>query len=233
LGGGAKLQIIDRFHQGKRRLTFLSFFNSILIIGSLVLASIGCSPNQSSPTPSFIEPVIPSNFQTYTDETQLFSISYPQDWEAAPETLGDTNQYVREKIKRIDEGLPVDQFSIIFQAGLPYSEDTYYPAFNLVVEPNVWNSHYEVVKAEISSLQSMCEDYQELSRIETVIGGREATIMEYLATVPETFFAGHFLVMCLETNKNVWSMTCITNLEDFDSWRGDFQSIVRSLRINK
>jgi hypothetical protein len=211
------------------RLVYLTFF--IFIIVSI----IGCSQNQASPSPnsSFTEPPIPVNYHTYTDETSAYSISYPPDWEVAQTILEQINQTVKDTLNNLNSDLPVEKASFIFFAGLPV-QGGYIPNVGIVIEPlpaGVEN-HDQLIEAEIAGLNAAISDLEELSRTKTRIDSMDASILEYTGTFPGAP-KSHYLCMSLYEGRTAWTITCGSSLEDFDKWRGDFQSIVRSLRILK
>jgi hypothetical protein len=221
----AKLKII-------RVSTLISVFSIIFAI-IFGIAFTGCSPSQTSQTTSFTEPTIPTNYQTYTDETSAFSISYPHGWEVAQSVLEQLEQTTKDTINKINSNLPIEKASIIFFAGLPI-QDGYYPNIVVVVEPlpvGVKNQD-TLIESEILGIKGVISDYNELSRIKTKIDGIDASIIEYSGTFPNAPKT-HYLVMGLYKGQIAWSLTCSSYPEDFDKWKGDFQSIVRSLRILK
>jgi hypothetical protein len=140
---------------------------------------------------------------------------------------------MKEAMKRLFNKTPPEQFSMIFAAGLPL-RDAYLPSMNVGVAPLPINEQTldQAVEGEIRNLKLTYKDYQELSRIKTTVEGREATIMEFVVTLPEQGKFS-FVSMYLVVGKTVWNVTCTCYPEDFDKWKGDFQAIVRSLRILK
>jgi hypothetical protein len=210
----------------------LAYLTCVIFIIASVL---GCSQNQilSSLPPSFTEPPIPSNYQTYTDETSAFSISYPYEWEVANSILEQMGQNVKDTIKNINSNIPIEEASVLFFAGLPI-QGGYFPNVNVVVEPlptGVKNQD-QVIEAEITGIKKGISDVVEFSRLKTKIDDIDASIFEYTATFPNSP-KGHFLYMCLYKGQTIWSVTCTSTPEDFDKWKGDFQSIVRSFRFLK
>ena len=215
---------------------WLAFKLAYLALILFVIAGIlGCSPNQttSSPTQSFTEPAIPTNYHTYTDETSSFSISYPPEWEVAQALLEQLNQTVKDTLKNLSSDLPVEKASFIFLAGLP-NQGGYSPNVGIVIEPlptGVKNQD-QLIEAAIEGIKLGIPDFAEISRTKTKIDGIDGSIFEYTGTFPDAPKT-HYLYMCLYRGQTAWSVTCSSTPEDFDGWKGDFQSIVRSLRILK
>jgi hypothetical protein len=225
-----------KMHKIKKQcLLSLCKLTYLAIIIFTIAFMLGCSQNQipSSPVPSFTEPPIPSNYQTYTDETSAFRISYPSNWEVANSLLEGIGQDIKDTIKSIDSKIPIEKASVIFFAGLHF-RDSYAPNVNIVVEPlpNRVKNQDQLIEAEILGIKTITSDYSELSRIKTKLDGIDSNIVEYTATFPDAS-KSHYVFMCLYKGQTVWGVTCISTPEDFDKWKGDFQSIVRSLRILK
>jgi hypothetical protein len=219
----------------KQCLSFPCLFAYFAFVIFIVASILGCSKNQipASLTPSFTEPPIPFNYQTYTDETSAFSISYPSDWEVDNFSLDKTEQKVKDTIKKIDSNLPIEKASFIFLAGIPL-QGGYEPNVNIGVEPlpNGVKNQDQLADSEISGLKKVSSDGVVLSRIKTKIDGKDASIFEFTGTLPG-IPKYHYLSMCLFKGQIVWGVTCTSAPEDFDKWKGDFHSIVRSLRILK
>ena len=205
------------------------FVGLILLLTSSV---IGC-PAPVVEEPVVEEPPIPAHFTTYTDEANLFSISYPPDWELALWAIEDLEQFTKELIESIESGLPLERVSAIFFAGVP-TETGYSPNVNIAVEslPGVGWTLDKYVEAGIRELKVFVEDYHEFSRVKTTIGEREATIVEYEGTLPQ-LGKFHWLLMSILVGETAWTVTCATELGKFDESEDDFYAIVRSLRILK
>jgi len=199
---------------------------SIFVIG-LTAVVPGCAQEQA-PT----EPKIPADFTTYTDETELFSLSYPSDWEPALSLIADLEEAIKAVITSIELNIPIGGASAIFLAGLPY-ETGYMPNVNIVVEPLPGVvTHQEMVEADIRGNKRVIQDYHQFSRVWTTVGGREATIVELEGIWPERG-KGHWLQMYILVGKTAWVITCTSTAEEFGKWQDDFNAIVRSLRILK
>jgi hypothetical protein len=206
----------------------------VTIVIAFVVGVSGCSQKQVSLTPTATEePAIPANYVTYTDESGLFSISYPPEWDVDQSRLADIEQAVKDYIKSIDSNIPVEKASILFMAGKKVGE-AYMPSVNIAVEPVPQGVHTndQLVEAELKGVKAVVEDYVQVSRIKTTVGGREATILDHEYTLP-SMGRFHLLQMIILTDKAAWTVTCGSFPEDFSKWEKDFQSIVRSLRILK
>jgi hypothetical protein len=199
------------------------------IIAIIVITVIATHP------PTSIEPgpAIPTYFTTYTDELGLFSISYPPEWEPALEYMEGLEQVSEDIINSITSDLPIEEASFLFMAGLP-TVLGFDPNVNVVVEPlpGITWTHDQVVTAEIEGLKTVVSDYQELSRVKTIIDNRTATIIEWQGNIAG-FGTVHDIQMMFIVSKTVWVVTCTASPDEYSEWEDDFDAVVRSLRILK
>jgi len=199
-----------------------------VIVFALLLVA-GCAAPAPTPTP---EPAIPAHFVTYTEEN-IFSISYPPDWEPALSLIEEMRKFVDEWLENIEAGTSLEgEVNTIFFAGLP-TETGYSPNVNIGVSPLPagLGTLDEVVEANIRGIKDILgEDYQEFSRVKTTIDGREAVIVDAEVDLPDL---GRFrnLTVGMLKDKVSWVVTCTAYPEEFSHCEDDFQAIVRSLRI--
>jgi hypothetical protein len=198
----------------------------VLVIGVLLLGACG------TPSAPVSEPEIPAHYITYTDEAGLFSISYPPEWETALSQIPGAWASVEDIIASIESDLPLENVHIIFLAGL-LIEEGYIPNVSIVVEsmPGVVWKHDKVVEAKITEIKQAVQDYHELSRVKTIVDGREATIVDWEGT--SQFGKNRCLQMLTLVGKTTWIVTCTPPSGEFSKWEEDFDAIVRSLRILK
>lgn len=206
---------------------------TFLIVGILLLGACGES---AIPTTPVSEPAIPAHFTTYTDKAGLFSISYPPDWELPPpEEISVLEQSIKEIITSIESGVFVERVRAIFVAGLPI-EMGYMPSVNIVVEPlpGGWTQE-KLVEEQVENIKRYVPDYHELSHVKTIVGGRQATIVEYEGTFPTFDKKYTYLQMFIAAfvSKTAWTVTCTASPDEYYKWEADFNAIVRSLRILK
>jgi len=227
------LVIVDAFLANKRRYNmktknFIYSGVSLLMIACLIFP-ISCDDEEPTPT-SIAEPEIPTHYSTYIEEG-LFSISYPPEWETALFLIEDVEEYVKEVINSIESDTPVEKSNFIFAAGLP-TEDGYVPNVVITVGslPGVTWKHDEVVEASIENMRIYCQDHDEFSRVKTTIGGSEATIIDWQASITDTG-QFHYISMITLVGKTCWVITCTAFPDEYRDCKDDFNSIVRSLRI--
>jgi len=219
----------------KRKTIWLGL--SFLLVAALVLSS--CSPTEGEEEEEEEEEEvvapetgIPPHFTNYTDETELFSLSYPSDWETALWAIEGLEQFTKELLTSIESNLPIERTNAIFFAGLPL-ETGYMPSVNILVEslPDV-RTHDEMVEAEIRGIKFIIPDYREFSRTKTTVGGRVATILQWEGTYPE-LGKMRVLQMLIFVGEIVWIISCTPPSGEFNNCEEDFNALVRSFRILK
>ncbi|UCC16595.1 MAG: hypothetical protein JSU58_09540 [Dehalococcoidales bacterium] len=212
----------------KRYTQFAIYCLIIVILVGLTVILPGCSQKET-----VVEPQIPDHYTTYTDETELFSVSYPPEWEAALSLIGDIESATKEIISSIDSDLPLEAVSILFFSGKPVQEG-YLPNMSVVVEPLLFgvltNDGY--VEASINGLKLGFEDFRLVSRSKTIVDGRTAAILDYEATILP-IGKTHCKLLCLIVGRTGWTLTCAAPKEEYSVWEEDFNAIARSLRILK
>ncbi|MFC1945123.1 PsbP-related protein [Chloroflexota bacterium] len=203
---------------------------AILVAGLLLL---GACTNET-PTPAPIpEPAIPAHFTTYTDELALFSISYPAEWEPVLSVMEGIEESVKDIMTSVDSNVPLENASIIFMAGILTEDGNYEPNVNIIVEPlHDIDTQSELVEASIRKAEIFIDDYHVLSRIETTVDGREATIINAEGTYPQ-MGKFHGVQMIVKAGSTSWTITCAPPQGEFSRYEEDINSIVRSLRLRK
>lgn len=196
-----------------------------VIPGSITLAC-GAMP---ATTPLSLE--IPANYTTYTDESNVFSISYPSDWESALKPLG-LEQGAKQAATDLKAGIPVEKTTFMFFGGRRPSTGSE-PNLFVVVEPlpaGTWTLD-GAVEAEMEKEKAGWLDLRELPRIKTTVDSREAIILEWQGTDEEVGKL-HNVQLYTIADKTVWIVTCMAIAGNFAEWENDFNIIVRSLRIS-
>ena len=206
---------------------------------ALIMGSMGCGGEgtpEGTPTRT-PEPTIPPDFTTYTDELQLFSISYPQSWEIALWVREGIEELTKDLLESIESGLPLENWGAVFFAGVP-TNWAWFPNVNIGVEPlpeGMWTVD-EVAEAAILTAKQLFlyKEYHEFSRVRTSIGGREAVVVdyEYEASIPSSPKT-HLLQILMLRGRTAWTVTCSVEPERFSYFEETFYDIVRSFRILK
>jgi hypothetical protein len=204
-----------------------------LIIGAALLAlvlipgnlGLGCG---TTPAP----PQIPANFVTYTDKSNVFSISYPNDWEIISPNDENTERFITAAIDDLKSGTSSERIAMIFYAGRP-TETGHEPSVYVVIEPVTDPPRlFKAVDAELEGIHNVYKDYQEYSRVNTKIGGREATIIDWSGTRAVKGNAHYLEMITVVDKKTTLIVNCSASPEDFAQWQNDFNTIINSFRLN-
>lgn len=207
-------------------------FVSSLVVVLLILggSAIGYYAFPQTPKPS--EPEIPANYKTYTDETKVFSISYPPDWETVLPLLPDMEKTAKEVIANLKSGFPVKEATIIFSAAKRMATGNVFVNTGVESMPEEISTHDQMVEAAVRGIKIDYQDYQEFSRVKTTVDGRKATILDWQTTI-QGRATRRSLTMITLVGKTAWGVSCTSSAKDFANWKKDFNTIVRSLRISE
>jgi hypothetical protein len=185
-------------------------------------------PEEAEPPPP--KPEITTNYTTYTDESNYFSISYPPDWETSLSHIGVLEEDVKKAIDNLKTGMSVTSPTIIFFAGRR-TANGFEPSVNIVVERVFEDTLDLFVQSMIGATKRSVSGYRELSRVKTTVDGKEATIVEWEGVSKEQG-KRHYVQMFMLIDGTVWTVTCTAFPEDFAQWENDFNTILKSFKIN-
>jgi hypothetical protein len=181
-------------------------------------------------TTTSLESPIPTYYTNYTAENGLFSISYPAaGWGPEPEMLAEDEAAIKTFIADRTQRKPLEQPVILFVGGLP---EAFVPTIIVLAEPLTENvaEHEALVAAKIESFKSAGTNFKEVQRMDTTMGGKQATIIEYSATLGST--ARHDVVAFFADSGVVWSVTVAALQSNYKQYLKDQYLIVRSLRVD-
>ncbi len=183
------------------------------------------------------ESSIPTNFTIYTDEVNLFSISYPANWEPAFSMIERIKQETSDYLKSIDEKGFSEKNNVVFLGGILLDSGYYNPNITIAIfsEPLSGDNVEieDVVEIMGPEYKKFSEEYRELSRTKTIIDGRQAIILDFEACLPNMPLA-HFLVMYMFIDKYLWTTTCSISLPlNYYDFKDDIYAIVKSFKILK
>ena len=204
----------------------------ITLLISLPIAIVaGCAAPTPSPTSAVVpEQPVPAHFITYTEEN-VFSISYPPDWETAMSSIPGLKESTEEFLKDVEFDVPLEDYSMIFFGGCPFGEE-YIPNVNIVVGPAVGSTLAEEFEAQMRGVKPNVENYQQYGQIKAVVGGREVIICDHEFTVPG-MGRTHCVQMLILEDGFSWTVTCGTPPEHFSDNQEIINQVVRSFRILK
>jgi hypothetical protein len=199
-----------------KRLSLLILFIAFLSLG------VFAQPESS----------IPTNFTTYTDEANFFSISYPENWEPAFSIIESLKQEAENLLKSIDEKGTFKKNSVVFFGGVPL-DSGYNPNICIIAEPlgddNV--KLEDLVELSVRECKEISEEYREFSRTKTIIDGRQAIILDF-ETRPPNLPLIHYLSMSMCIDKFLWTTMCtIVPPLNFNDFKNDLYAIVKSFQV--
>ena len=184
------------------------------------------------------EPAIPSHYTTYTNEANIFSISYPPDWEVNLSLIEDVNfqEYMKQSLQSGTPEIVVEAMSsmMLFLAGIPTGKGGYSPNVNVGVVPLFGEESNldDLIDEKIRASKELYTEYTVLLRIRTTVDRTEAVITE-----SETYLTargrGRHLTMHMLKYNVIWVVTCTSSPTEFTNYEDDFYHVVRSLRILK
>ena len=219
----------------QKRCFRIGILASILICGLLV----GCGPSAEEQAATSValtvtaetDWTIPADFDTFSDESGTFSISYPSDWEVYISGIPELDIFSEEWIEGNYPELSTEGTLTVFSVGIPCGIDCHHPSCYIIIGPT----------GGIKSITDMDWDtsfidgYKEFSYV-TIIDGRESIITEYKLTIeggirPMTI---HTLAVSTLKGDTVWGATCsvVTEIADFADYGNDFHKIVRSFQLH-
>ena len=206
---------------------------SVLVVVLTVVAP-GCAQKEA---PS--EPEIPTHFITYTDEASFFSISYPPDWESFPSWFEELGVISQDFFKTYNSDASLVGLFFVFIAEAPMELEVSSASVNIVVQAlsdmtiRGWWTLDEIVEAKLQRTKEIKQGYYEFSRVSTIIGGREAVIIDWESYTSDLSGKVRSVQMFILADKLVWKVTCYADSQKFSDFEDDLHAIVRSLRILK
>ena len=231
----------------------------VLCVGLVLLLSACGAPSTAPPTEatptsptteqpsgspatapaSVSEPAIPAHFTTYTDEAGFFSISYPPDWEPFPSWFEELGALSKDFFKLYDSYASITGLFFVFIAEAPRESEVSSASVNIVVQPlsdmtmRGWQTLDEIIDAKLHRTKEIKQGYHEFSRINTIIDGREAVIIDWESYTSDSNGKVRCIQMFTIADKLVWKVTCYADSEKFSDFEDDLHAIIRSLRILK
>jgi len=209
----------------------------VFIIGAIVtlviIPGLACYTPVTSPSPHTTKSNIPG-YLTYIDESTIFSISYPEGWEAGRWNLEEFiyETTAKEGLSRLESGLPVHNYYTIF-AAFNWVQDKIVASVLIHLNGRFLGDPYRTIdEAEMGQKRS-CPDFVELSRTQATVNGREGTIREWEGTLAqgEDQIKEYHLELYLPTNLAIWQVSCSADSDNNTQWQNDFNNISRSLKI--
>ena len=207
-----------------------------LLVTMLVAAAMACGGDEKRPvfTP-LPTPTTPPDFVTFTDESSLFSIKYPADWELALSLMADLELIVKDVLENKDSDLPLGRFGFVFFAGVPV-EEGYDPSVNIAVESLPTElSLNEYSEAALKVLKQGTTGFELYSQASAIVGGRDARIVdaEYDLSSFDAEAQGRVrgVQLYMVDGKVAWAVACGAIAPLSEEYLQTCDAVVRSFRI--
>ena len=188
----------------------LIYPTSLLALVTLLVAA--CGGEEQPPTfAPLTTPIIPPDFVTFTDESSLFSISYPSNWEITT-NLSQLEVEVKDIIQSMETGISFEAIRFVFNAGQydVLGNVELYVAISVAPLPSEWSVE-EYVEANIEGFKSIETGYEELRRTKTTVGDRQVIIIhseaDFSSVIPGDVERDSLDLMLVD-GKVGWGVTC-------------------------
>jgi hypothetical protein len=206
-----------------------------LAIASVILF-VACQGEGSPPVfQSLPTPTTPPGFVTFSDESNLFRIEYPPEWELALSLLPDLEETLNEFIMSKESNLPVGNVATVFLAGLPV-EDGYLPNVNITLEslPSEM-SLQQYFEASEKNLKEFSSGYEVHQHASLLIGDMLSMKSDYeydLSTyVPGASGKLRVILLIMVDGKVGWSVSCTLEPQAVEEDLETCDAVVRSFRL--
>ncbi len=183
-------------------------------------------------SPSMDVPIeeIPSEFVTYTDENNLFSISFPSDWTIDKSKLNDFQEDSLEVLKCMESCTALEESKTVFFGGYPDTANEYLPSLQIVIGSTKGFAMEKLAEDAIQMLDVFFKDFVLFEKSNVVIGKHEAIIFDYAYTVPEMGRVRLINVFTV-TGTITWNVRCGTSEEYFETENQTIRNVMNSFQI--
>ncbi|MBN2239070.1 MAG: hypothetical protein JW712_04800 [Dehalococcoidales bacterium] len=216
----------------------------ILSFITLLTTLVACSNNSTLPDQQQSSNTfqVPPMFTTYNDPNGLFSVSYPGSWKPFSALISD---YTFDDDKNnLKAGMPIDRVVPLFKAGIEINR-VYNPSIMVAVQPIPSGvSNIQQWAGYISSSESnpvvlegkeFDVDYRSISLTETTVNNKNALLDEssklFPSLVDSSSIRGHLLTLWVWSDKYIWCLVCLSDEDNFNQYKDDFNNIVRSFNL--
>ena len=184
----------------------------------------------SSPSLDISIEEIPSEFVTYTDDNNLFSISFPSYWTIDRSKLNEFKEESLEILRCMESDTPLEETKTVFFGGQPNTANEYLPSLQIVVGSTKGLSMDKLAQDAIQMLEVFFEDFELFEKSNVVIGDNEAILFDYAYTVPEM---GRVRLINVFTvaGATTWNVRCGTSEEYFETESQTIRNVVNSFRV--
>ena len=205
---------------------------AILLI-LILIPALSCYTPVMSPSTSATKSDIPG-YLVYKDKSGIFSISYPQGWEAGRWNLEEFiyETTAEEGLNTIKSGHPVQSFYTIF-ASFKWVQDEIVASVFIRLNGRFIGDPYRTIDEAEKGQKRTRPDMVELSRTEVTVNGKQGVIREWTGTntSAEEQVKEYNLELYVPTDRAVWIVSCSADSDNVSEWQPYFNNIARSLKI--
>lgn len=215
-----------------KRLLAAAAALSVLLFMVSACAQPNFSGIQDEPSPSPKPPPIsvadsppPDHFTTYLDEAGFFSISYPDDWRPIELSGSKDTRAIAQEIREGD----LEWATTVFTACLPPT-NTPGMSINVNSAEASGNSLYYETQQAAEEMQRLLSEFNLVSLTEATIAGRDTVIMECVADYTGEGVA-HYIHLLAAQDQALWTVSCSTEVSQFEDYQEDLYQIIYSFRL--
>lgn len=208
-----------------------SIFTVVFLISCMACANTESPPRfetRSTPTP-------PPEFIAFTDESSLFTISYPSDWELDHSLMSVFEGEVKDFLRKKDNELPLEKVGMLFSAGLE-DEVGFNPTVNIYTESlGSAIQINEYAELNVETMKDIFETLKINGQTNVVVGGRKGVILDSVIDSSEFFKdetgTMRTLQLIIIDGSVGWLIGCSMIDSDSPAFLQTCEDVIRSFRI--
>lgn len=205
------------------------------LIMALVTTTVVCGGRQASPTVAPLPtPTTPPGFITFTDELNVFSISYPSAWQLDLSSMSELDEFAKNRLESVT-GARLAATRLIFSAGVSAQEGS---IPNVVLNVETLPAEValdEYFEAGQQFLRELFAPYRVHKQGRVLLGRTEAMVSD--AEFDPSFLGaglpdkGRAITLVTVDRGIGWIVTCTVRIPTPDDDLQTCDALVRSLRI--
>ena len=208
---------------------------SVLIV-ALVTLAVGCGGRPTSPTPVPLPtPTTPPGFVTFTDELNVFSISYPSAWQLDLSSMSELDAFARNLVESATGG-PRAGLRLIFSAGVDAQEGSIPNVVVNVETLPVGLTLDEYFEGGQRFMRSTIAAYRVHKQAKVLLGRTEAIVYD-VEFDPSSFMVagspskGRAISLVAVDRAIGWTVTCTVKVPTRDDDLQTCDAVARSFRV--
>jgi len=172
---------------------------------------------------------VPAHFVTYTDDSGLFSISYPGGWETGFSVIENRDQKVAQAVSSIEGNKSLEQITQLFLAGKKLGEG--YVPFCQISVGSAGSEYVHNVRADINAvIEGSTSSYRHIDTADKYSNSEKAIVDQYEFMLNNSVKV-QVMQMVFVTERHYWLITCTDLSENYESNKSDFPAILESFRV--